>query len=130
MSQPADDYDDHPRLGQVRRRPRQKLRHASRRRSVLFVNEVLVAWPTDFDADLTALANIFEEWTSGSSYSDRILHLTGTAGGLNGTTFLSEATVHDDGVKDVLTGGKGTDWFVVSVPDKLELKAGEQKLTV
>lgn len=57
-----------------------------------------------------------------------IAHLTGAAGGLNETTFLTVATVHDDGVKDRLTGGKGTDWFVVSALDKLDLKTGEQKL--
>ena len=31
---------------------------------------------------------------------------------------------------DVLTGANGTDWFVVSAPDTLDLKAGEQKLGV
>ena len=36
----------------------------------------------------------------------------------------------DDGLKDVLAGGTGTDLFVVGGPDALDLKAGEQKLTV
>ena len=38
--------------------------------------------------------------------------------------------VTDDGLKDALTGGKGDDWFVASGLDTLDLKAGEQKLTV
>jgi hypothetical protein len=33
-------------------------------------------------------------------------------------------------VKDVLTGGAGLDWFVVSALDVLDLKAGEQKLVI
>jgi Ca2+-binding RTX toxin-like protein len=93
-------------------------------------DDLLIGGPTDFDADLSALANIVNEWTSGASYSDRILHLTGTPGGANGSTVLSSATVQDDGVKDVLMGGKGTDWFVVSALDKFDLKTDEQQLLI
>jgi Ca2+-binding RTX toxin-like protein len=88
-------------------------------------DDLLIGGPTDFDADLSGLANIVSEWTSGASYADRIAHLTGTPGGANGATFLSSATVQDDGVKDVLTGGKGTDWFVVSAGDKTDAVSGE-----
>src|SRR5262249_18401461 len=80
-------------------------------------DDLLVAGPTDFDSDLIALANIMAEWTSGSSYPDRVIHLTGPTGGLNGTTFLNAATVHDDGVKDGLVGAKGNDYFIVSALD-------------
>jgi hypothetical protein len=38
--------------------------------------------------------------------------------------------VFDDGLKDGLVGGKGTDWFVLGSLDTLDLKTGEQKLTV
>ncbi len=93
-------------------------------------DDLLIAGPTDFDNDLLALNDIVAEWTSSSTYEDRISHLTGTAGGNNGTTFLSNATVHDDGVKDVLIGAKGRDYFVVSNLDKLDLKSDEQKLEV
>jgi uncharacterized delta-60 repeat protein len=97
-------------------------------------DDLLVAGPTAFDVDLSGLTDLFAEWTSGSAYADRVLHLTGTAGGANGGTYLTSATVPDDGVKDVLTGSAGADWFAVSAPagaaDALDLKAGEQKLVV
>jgi hypothetical protein len=95
--------------------------------------DLLIAGSTDFENDLTDLSklmDVFNEWTSASDYNTRITHLTGGAGGLNGTTFLNNTTVHDDGVKDVLTGGKGLDWFVVSALDKFTLKPGEQSLTI
>jgi hypothetical protein len=93
-------------------------------------DDLLIAGPTDFDGDLSALGNIVAEWTSASSYADRITHLAGPVGGANGTTFLTASTVHDDGAKDVLTGAKGSDHFIVSVLDTLDLKPGEQKLVV
>lgn len=92
--------------------------------------DLLLAGPTDFDNDLFALGNVFAEWTSSSNYSDRIMHLTGPLGGANGTTFLNASTVHDDGAKDVLTGAKEADYFIVSALDKIDLKADEQKLEV
>jgi hypothetical protein len=39
-------------------------------------------------------------------------------------------TVHDDGVKDVLTGARGSDLFILSVLDTLDIKSEEQKLLV
>jgi hypothetical protein len=100
-------------------------------------DDLLIAGPTAFDTDLSALMDIFDEWTSGSSYADRIAHLTGTAGGVNGTaggvngtTVLSAVTVDDDLVKDVLKGAKGKDWFVVSDLDTLDLQGVEKELVV
>ena len=93
-------------------------------------DDLLIGGATIYDLDPTGLAAVRAEWASGSSYADRIAHLTGTAGGLNGGVFLTAATVPDDGVKDVLTGATGADWFVVSALDTLDLKTGEQKLTV
>jgi uncharacterized delta-60 repeat protein len=80
-------------------------------------DDLLIAGPTIFDTDLAALSDILAEWTSGSSYEARIAHLTGTAGGLNHGTFLTAATVRDDGARDTLSGGRGRDWFVVSSSD-------------
>jgi fibronectin-binding autotransporter adhesin len=81
-------------------------------------DDLLVGGPTAFDADATGLANVFAEWTSTSSYDDRVKHLNGTlAGGLNGTTVLTATTVDNDGAKDTLIGGLARDWYVVSTPD-------------
>ena len=93
-------------------------------------DDLLIAGSTDFDTDLAGLANIVAEWTSGSLYPDRVAHLSAPPAGLNGTTFLTPTTVHNDGVKDVLVGASGMDWFVVSLLDTLDLKFGEQKLMV
>jgi hypothetical protein len=92
--------------------------------------DLLLGGVTDFETDLTGLASIVAEWNSGSIYADRVAHLTGTAGGLNGTAFLNAATVHNDGVKDVLTGGKDLDWFVVSALDLSDAKTDETKTTI
>jgi hypothetical protein len=80
-------------------------------------NDLLVAGSTDFDADLDSLKNIWKEWTSGDP--QRIQHLMGTPGGVNGTTISTTATVHDDSVKDTLAGKKkGNGWFIVNALDK------------
>jgi Bacterial Ig-like domain (group 3)/RTX calcium-binding nonapeptide repeat (4 copies) len=93
--------------------------------------ELLIGGPTAYDLDPTGLTAILAEWTSGSPYADRVAHLTGTTGGLNNGTFLTPGvTVTDDGWRDVLTGGKGSDWFVVGIGDALDRKDPEQALTV
>ncbi len=81
--------------------------------------DLLLAGSTSFDNDPTSLDNIFAEWTSASTYAERISHLTGTAGGLNGTTQISATTVQNDGVRDTLTGGTSLDWYVHSTTDLL-----------
>jgi hypothetical protein len=94
-------------------------------------DDLLIGGTTAFDADPTGLAAIRAEWASGSSYTDRVAHLTGTAGGANGGTFLVPGvTAADDGVKDMLAGGKGTDWFVAGPGDRTDRKDPEQVLTV
>ena len=87
-------------------------------------DDLLIGGPTDFDADLIGLSDIFDEWTSLATYTERVNHLT-FGGGLNGTTLLSPATVHNDFVKDALKGGKGIDWFVLSLLDTHDIKAPE-----
>jgi Ca2+-binding RTX toxin-like protein len=86
-------------------------------------DDLLVAGTTSYDApgtaNLQSLCKIQAEWVSGSSYSTRIAHLTGTvSGGLNGTNLLKASgtgrTVFDDGVKDTLTGALGQDWFLLN----------------
>ena len=52
------------------------------------------------------------EWgRADASYSARVSHLQGAAGGLNGTSLLTAATVHDDDVTNSLFGEAGLDWF-------------------
>lgn len=76
--------------------------------------DLLVSDKTNFDLNAAALLAIHNEWTSAASYATRIAHLTGTAGGLNGSTFLIPGTtVFDDEEIDQLTGGSvDLDWFI------------------
>jgi Ca2+-binding RTX toxin-like protein len=79
--------------------------------------DLLVADKTTFDLNAAALLAIHNEWTSANSYEDRVAHLTGTAGGLNGSTFLQPGTtVFDDEAIDSLTGGAtDLDWYVYNL---------------
>ena len=88
-------------------------------------DDLLVSGYTNFDSNPAALEAIFDEWRSGRSYSQRVANLLGTGVGdafaarLNGDYFLKSdqpnATVHDDGVSDRLTGNKGTDLFFANL---------------
>jgi hypothetical protein len=91
-------------------------------------DDLLIGGSTSFDLDPTGLAAIRAEWASPAIYPDRVTHLS-TGGGLNGPTVLSATTV-SDAEKDVLAGGRGSDWFVGGGLDTLDLKLGEQKLAV
>lgn len=81
--------------------------------------DILVAGPTSYDNNLTALCAIMAEWTSASAFADRVDHIMGTVpGGLNGPFVFNPdpgngtVTVFNDGEKDHLTGGSGSDWFI------------------
>lgn len=80
-------------------------------------DDLLIAGFTAFDANLAALNVIMAEWTSNRDYAARVANLRGAGSGdrLNGNYFLKVAgadrTVFDDGVRDVLFGGTGRDWF-------------------
>jgi Ca2+-binding RTX toxin-like protein len=82
-------------------------------------DDLLIAGRTAFDADQAALAAVMAEWTSTANYADRLAHLQGSVGGANGSYFLVTdgpgATVTDDGLKDVLTGDLGRDWFFANL---------------
>ena len=65
------------------------------------------------EANATALIALRSEWTSASSYSNRVAHLRGTlAGGFNGSYKLTSATVKEDNAKDTLKGSSGKDWYL------------------
>jgi hypothetical protein len=79
-------------------------------------DDILVGGTTSFDAptdqNILSLILIQDEWISNQNYNHRTGHIAGTlAGGVNAPNFLNSTTVFDDGLADVLTGGKGQDWF-------------------
>jgi Ca2+-binding RTX toxin-like protein len=77
-------------------------------------DDILIAGATAHDNNPTGLHDVLSEWTSSRSYADRVANLLGTGTGVraNGDTFLNDATIFDDGVRDILTGGTGFDWFI------------------
>jgi Ca2+-binding RTX toxin-like protein len=65
------------------------------------------------ETNATALIALRSEWTSASSYENRVAHLLGTlAGGANGNYKLTSTAVKEDSMKDTLTGGTGKDWYL------------------
>jgi Ca2+-binding RTX toxin-like protein len=84
-------------------------------------DDILIGGRTTYDSDLSALFNIMAEWTGAGTYAQRVAHLTGEAGGLNGTTYLIKGTtvLDDNKVGDTLTGGLGMDLFFGFTGDKV-----------
>jgi uncharacterized delta-60 repeat protein len=76
-------------------------------------SDILISGSTSFDTDVASLKLIQAEWLSGGSIFQRVNNLqNGT--GLNGAVVLLEdQTVFDDNARDTLTGGSGSDWFLI-----------------
>jgi Ca2+-binding RTX toxin-like protein len=84
-------------------------------------DDILIGGRTTYDANQAALDAIMAEWTGIGTYAQRVAHLTGTPGGLNGTTYLIKGTtvLDDNKAGDTLTGGLGLDLFFAFVGDKV-----------
>src|SRR5262249_42397590 len=75
-------------------------------------DDILIGGTTSYDANVAALCTLIREWgRTDASYSTRVNHLQGGAGGLHGSYVLTALTVFDDGVADTLYGNAGMDWF-------------------
>jgi Ca2+-binding RTX toxin-like protein len=90
-------------------------------------DDILIGGRTVFDVNLAALQAIQKEWARpDADYPTRVGHLKGTlAGGLNGTTVLNSASVFDDALADLITGGSGLDWFFATALDSTDRGLGE-----
>ena len=66
---------------------------------------MLIGGRTTYDANLAALDAIMAEWSGTGTYAQRVAHLTGSPGGLNGTTYLIKGTtvLDDNKIGDTLT---------------------------
>jgi uncharacterized protein (TIGR03118 family) len=78
-------------------------------------DDILIGGHTSFDNDPAMLLQLLNAWTAPLSYNDRVAEIRA---GTNGVPKLDATTVFDDGVKDVLIGGPGIDWFFGAPPDK------------
>jgi len=81
-----------------------------------------------------ALKALLDEWSrTDVDYAIRVSHLSGSAGGVNGSTFLATSTVSDDNAIDDLIGGSGSDWFIALTDgpfaDKVTNRASGEVLT-
>ncbi len=83
-----------------------------------FGEDILIGGSTDHDDDDQALNAIRDEWTSSRDFATRRANLingNGDPDRLNDGYFLQTATtVQDDGDRDRVFGGLGTDWFINS----------------
>ena len=80
--------------------------------------DLLIGGSTSYDANTAALLQILGEWTLATDdYTTRVTKLRAGITGTAGTTKLDATTVIDDGVKDILIGGPGQDWFFVGTND-------------
>jgi Ca2+-binding RTX toxin-like protein len=68
------------------------------------------------ETDASVLGTLLAEWTSAAAFNDRKARLAGTlSGGANGSNWLKLGTVKEDNVNDTMTGGAGTDWYLLNV---------------
>jgi uncharacterized protein (TIGR03118 family) len=89
-------------------------------------DDILIGGSTAFDGNTAALQQILGVWTGTGSYATRV---DAIRNGTNGVPKLDATSVTDDGVRDLLAGGAGLDWFFgTSPPDMLIGKLSTEQL--
>ncbi len=92
-------------------------------------DDILVGSGTDHDSDFTALAALLSEWTSSNDFATRRGNIAaGVPVGMS-TVALNASSINPDGVRDVLTGGLGADWYLASGEDDITRLSGEDAAT-
>lgn len=89
---------------------------------------IFIGGTTDYDANDQALLALLSEWNSSASYATRTSHVTGTAGGINGSYFFNASTLYDDAVRDTIYGGSASDLFFRSATDTLYYRRSSETL--
>lgn len=90
-------------------------------------DDLLIGGFTSYDDDLIALRAIQAEWqTNARAFQQRSDNIYGTGSGtrLNGSYFLNNSTVFDDGESDTATGGNGQDWFFAQLAEITDFVPG------
>ena len=82
-------------------------------------DDILIGGRSAYDANEEALMAILSEWTSARPFATRISNLSTGVGAGNSYRLKLGETVFDDGVRDTLYGGVGSDWFLAFGTDKL-----------
>ena len=91
-------------------------------------DDLIVSGRTNFNFDTLSLLFLRQEWISGALFVDRVAHLTGTPGGVNGPAeVIVGSTVFKDSDIDTITGGLGMDWFVYNFFQDLLNDSGDEE---
>jgi Ca2+-binding RTX toxin-like protein len=89
-------------------------------------DDILVGGKTAHDADPAALAQILGVWTGTGSYATRV---SAIRAGTGGVPKLDATTVTDDGVRDLIVGAGGLDWYLgVTPPDVFAGKSAAEQV--
>ena len=81
-------------------------------------DNLLIGGTTLWDANVTALQAIFQEWTNTSLGFDQRINALRKGIIVNGQTYaINTSTVHADNSPDSLIGGVGKNWFFVDFDD-------------
>jgi Ca2+-binding RTX toxin-like protein len=92
---------------------------------------VMIGGSTDYDANDEALLAVLNEWSSNGTYTNRVNHITGQSGGVNGPYFLNQDSIDIDGVPDVYLSINSRDLIFKSIGDVLTgQSAGEVIIVV
>ncbi|MBC7820272.1 MAG: PD40 domain-containing protein, partial [Planctomycetaceae bacterium] len=95
-------------------------------------DDIVLGGTSKYDSNLTALAQIMTNWISTSSYTTRVSQLRSTSYAYflkSLVQYTDNASVYDDFMRDTVSGGAGTDFFlrpgdatlpsIDSTPDRL-----------
>ncbi len=77
--------------------------------------DIVIGGTTKYDGDVAALTRLLTTWTGTASYATRVAQLQNTAAAefLKSIVQITDnATVYDDYVRDTVSGGAGSDFFV------------------
>jgi uncharacterized protein (TIGR03118 family) len=89
-------------------------------------DDILIGASTVDDANPAALAQILGAWTGTDTFETRVAAIRAGTGGVPA---LNATTVTDDGVRDLLYGGAGLDWFIGVTPPDLFIGKTSAELT-
>ncbi len=96
-------------------------------------DDILIGGQTTYDLNLASpqlipsLQLIMKEWTSNSTYDDRLRHLR-SGNGLNENVLLNTSTYINDLAIDVIKGGANDDWFWADFVEILDLNQPPERI--
>jgi Ca2+-binding RTX toxin-like protein len=87
--------------------------------------DLLIAAGLKYEANVTGLTAIHNEWTQSTPFADRVDHLLGNTAGANGNFTLAATDRVADTVADSLFGDDDQDWFLAAKTEAKDFKASQ-----